>query len=506
MKKFKEIESLMNDINEIEEKINNIISKEERINYKKDLKKLNEKIDFLEKENNSENIIIEDKNRNINKINEFNEKINFINSQLKEIEYYESTIYSTKKKATAIVHSLDSKRNLINSNKLIFESKKIDLEKEIEIKKNPSIILEQISKKEEELQVVKNEISSLKNINKPTYLSVTKANFIQSELSTLKKRFKKIEKTNIDAFESKISILNNKIGEKQSEADDLRIEIKKYVELIDKCDSILSSGKVISEEYSFIVKNLNIFYGKKQAIYDLNIKIPKNKIISIIGPSGCGKSTFLRTLNRINDEIPNFSADGKILLDGEYDIYKLRSIKNKYDKIELTELRTKVGMIFQQPNPFPMSIYKNVIFGPKINGIKNKKILHEIAENSLKNAAIWDEVKGNLNALGTSLSGGQQQRLCIARAIANEPEILLMDEPTSALDPIAASKIEELMLKLKERYTLIIVTHSMQQAARVSDYTAFFYAGKLIEFDKTKKIFSNPKEKMTDDYIRGKFG
>ena len=259
-----------------------------------------------------------------------------------------------------------------------------------------------------------------------------------------------------------------------------------------------------NESIALSVKNLNAWYGNKQSLFSINIDFPKNKIISIIGPSGCGKSTFLRTLNRINDEIEVFRLKGNIML-GDYDVYKLRNSLTR-EKMQITELRTKVGMIFQQPNPFPISIQKNVIYGPKINGEKNPAYLKELTEESLKRAALWDEVKNNLNALGTSLSGGQQQRLCIARAIANKPEILLMDEPTSALDPIAAAKVEKLILELKKSYTIIMVTHSMQQAARISDYTAFFYQGELIEYDKTKKIFTNPKYDKTEDYIRGIFG
>ncbi|NOQ50060.1 MAG: phosphate ABC transporter ATP-binding protein [Mycoplasmataceae bacterium] len=257
---------------------------------------------------------------------------------------------------------------------------------------------------------------------------------------------------------------------------------------------------------AFQVKHLSVFYGSKQALFDININIPKNKVIAIIGPSGCGKSTFLRTLNRINDSIPGFKTKGKILLDGQYDIFKLKSVINRYDKFQISTLRTKVGMIFQQPNPFPMSIYKNVTYGPKIRGVKNKSILNDLVRNSLKDAGLYEEVKDNLKALGTSLSGGQQQRLCIARALANSPEILLMDEPTSALDPIASARIEELILTLKKDYTIIIVTHSMQQAARVSDYTAFLYEGRLIEYEKTAKLFAKPKQKETKEYLSGKFG
>ena len=244
-------------------------------------------------------------------------------------------------------------------------------------------------------------------------------------------------------------------------------------------------------------KNLDFFYGETHALKNINIKIPKNSITAFIGPSGCGKSTFLRTLNRMNDLIPDVKITGDILYDN----------KNIYAKeTDVTELRREIGMVFQKPNPFPMSIYDNVAYGPRTHGITNKAKLDEIVENSLRNAAIWDEVKDRLKKNALGLSGGQQQRLCIARALAVEPSVLLMDEPTSALDPISTSYIEELTLKLKEKYTIIIVTHNMQQAVRISDYTAFFLLGELIEFGKTNQMFNTPKDKRTKDYISGRFG
>lgn len=245
----------------------------------------------------------------------------------------------------------------------------------------------------------------------------------------------------------------------------------------------------------FDIQNVNLFYGDYKAISDLNLQIYKNHITTLIGPSGCGKTTFLRTLNRMNDFIEGFRIEGKILLDGE-DIYD--------PKVDPVEIRLKVGMVFQQPNPFPKSIFENIALGPKINGYKGN--LEELVYEALSKAYLWDEVKDKLNESAYSLSGGQQQRLCIARAIAMQPEVLLMDEPTSSLDPISTNKIEELILELKEYYTIIIVTHNMQQAARIGDYTALFYQGKLIEYDSTFKIFTNPKEKLTEDYITGRFG
>ncbi len=246
----------------------------------------------------------------------------------------------------------------------------------------------------------------------------------------------------------------------------------------------------------FDIKNLHLHYGDFHALKGIDMQIPENKVTAFIGPSGCGKSTFLKTLNRMNDLVEGCKIDGTVLLDG----------KNVYGDIEVNDLRRRVGMVFQKPNPFPMSIYDNIAYGPRTYGIKAKSKLDEIVERSLKQAAIWDETKDRLKKSALGMSGGQQQRLCIARALAVEPEVLLMDEPTSALDPISTSKIEDLVWELKDKYTIIMVTHNMQQAARVSDKTAFFLLGEAVEFDDTQKIFSKPKDKRTEDYITGRFG
>ena len=245
------------------------------------------------------------------------------------------------------------------------------------------------------------------------------------------------------------------------------------------------------------VENLDLYYGKFKALKNINLDLPKNEITAFIGPSGCGKSTFLKTLNRMNDLVDGVRIDGKVLLDGE-DIYD--------PSVDTTILRKKVGMVFQQPNPFPMSIYDNIAYGPRVHGIRDKKRLDQIVEESLRGAAIFDEVKDRLKKSAMGLSGGQQQRICIARALAVQPEVLLMDEPTSALDPISTSKIEDLMEDLKKKYTVIVVTHNMQQATRVSDQTAFFLVGEMVEFGDTKQIFSYPQDKRTEDYITGRFG
>lgn len=244
-------------------------------------------------------------------------------------------------------------------------------------------------------------------------------------------------------------------------------------------------------------QGLNLWYSNNQALYDVNMELPKNQITALIGPSGCGKSTFLKTLNRMNDLVEGIRIEGKILYDGQ-DIYD--------PQVDTIWLRKEVGMVFQKPNPFPMSVYDNIAYGPKLQGIRSKVRLDEIVEKSLRGAAIWDEVKDRLNKSALGLSGGQQQRLCIARALAVEPKVLLMDEPTSALDPISTSKIEELATELKKDYTIIMVTHNMQQAARISDRTAFFLLGKMIEYGETEQIFSMPKDKRTEDYITGRFG
>ena len=245
------------------------------------------------------------------------------------------------------------------------------------------------------------------------------------------------------------------------------------------------------------VSNLNLYYGQNHALKSVNMEIPENEITAFIGPSGCGKSTFLKTLNRMNDLVEGVRIEGKVVLDGE-DIYS--------PTVDTTLLRKKVGMVFQQPNPFPMSIYDNIAYGPRIHGIKNKAKLDEIVETSLKGAAIWDEIKDRLKKSALGLSGGQQQRLCIARALAVKPEVLLMDEPTSALDPISTLKVEELMAELKQNYTVAIVTHNMQQATRISDNTAFFLVGEMVEMNKTEELFSRPMDKRTEDYITGRFG
>lgn len=264
----------------------------------------------------------------------------------------------------------------------------------------------------------------------------------------------------------------------------------------DKTEDAKTEAPIV-EKYKLQTKDVNVFYGDFQAIKDVSMNIKPRSITAFIGPSGCGKSTFLRLFNRMNDYIEDFKMEGKIKIDDK-NIYK--------DKIQLEQLRKEVGMVFQKPNPFPKSIFENVAYGLKIQGIKDRKLIADRVEKALIQADLWNEVKGNLNKSALTLSGGQQQRLCIARTLAMEPSIILMDEPTSALDPISTAKIEELIHHLKADYTIIIVTHNMQQAARISDYTAFFYMGELIEFDKTKKIFTNPEKKRTENYITGRFG
>lgn len=253
----------------------------------------------------------------------------------------------------------------------------------------------------------------------------------------------------------------------------------------------------MEEKIKIEVRHLSFYYGSTPALKNITMKIAENKITAVIGPSGCGKSTFIRCLNRMNDILPGTRVEGEVLIDGQ-NIYS--------PQVDVIELRKRVGLVFQKPNPFPKSIFDNVAYGLRINGVKNKRIIEEIVEKSLRQAALWDEVKDRLKDNAFSLSGGQQQRLCIARALAVEPKVMLFDEPCSAIDPIATAKIESLIHQLKKNYTVIIVTHNMQQAARVSDYTAFLMLGELIEYDKTEKIFTNPSHRLTEDYITGRFG
>ena len=252
----------------------------------------------------------------------------------------------------------------------------------------------------------------------------------------------------------------------------------------------------MTNDYSIKTKNLSLFYGDFQALKDVSIEIPSKQVTAFIGPSGCGKSTFLKTLNRMNDLVSNVKITGDVFFDG----------LNVYKEYDIVELRKNIGMVFQKPNPFPMTIYDNIAYGPRIHGIKSKSKLDDIVESSLRNSALWDEVKDRLKQNALGLSGGQQQRLCIARVLAIEPEVVLMDEPTSALDPISTLKIEDLIEELKQNYTIIIVTHNMQQAARISDITAFFLNGEIVESGNTNQLFSTPKNKKTEDYITGRFG
>ena len=257
------------------------------------------------------------------------------------------------------------------------------------------------------------------------------------------------------------------------------------------------TNNIVQESVKISTRNVDLYYGENHALKDINLDIMTNKITAFIGPSGCGKSTFLKTLNRMNDLIPDCKITGTFLLDGE-DIYA--------EGVDTSVLRRRIGMVFQKPNPFPMSIYDNIAYGPRVHGIKSKAKLDRIVEESLIGAAVFDEVKDRLHKSALSLSGGQQQRICIARAIAVQPEVILMDEPTSALDPVSTLKIEELMNTLKEKYTVAIVTHNMQQATRISDYTAFFLVGEMVEYAQTEELFSRPKDKRTEDYITGRFG
>ena len=278
----------------------------------------------------------------------------------------------------------------------------------------------------------------------------------------------------------------------------LRVEILQDGQNIMKEQSRSDQSAVsVHDKPKIDIRHMNFFYGPNQALYKVNLTIPENRVTAFIGPSGCGKSTLLRCLNRLNDLVVGTRVEGTVLIDGQ-DIYQ--------PEIDVTDLRTRVGMVFQKVNPFPKSIYQNVAYGPMLQKVKSRSVLDEIVEKSLQGAGLWDEVKDRLHSSALGLSGGQQQRLCIARALAVNPDVLLMDEPCSALDPISTGKIEELLHTLKERLTIVIVTHNMQQAARVSDYTGFFLLGELIEYDDTKNIFTNPGDRRTEDYVTGRFG
>ena len=280
--------------------------------------------------------------------------------------------------------------------------------------------------------------------------------------------------------------------------DELKLKDQKGKSVKGKADtSPMLEKESIPEKIKMSTEDLDFYYGEIQALKKVNLPIRENHITALIGPSGCGKSTFLRALNRMNDIIPNTRVEGKVLLDG-VDIYK--------EEIDLPTLRRRVGMVFQKSNPFPKSIFENVAYGLRIGGIRDIRVLENLVEKALKDAALWDEVKDKLHLSGLELSGGQQQRVCIARALAIQPEVILMDEPASALDPISTGKIEDLIQELKKKYTIVIVTHNMQQAARCSDYTGFFLLGELVEFNQTSKIFTNPADKRTEDYVTGRFG
>ncbi|AHK22473.1 phosphate ABC transporter ATP-binding protein PstB [Candidatus Hepatoplasma crinochetorum] len=469
------LHNLNNDLKKLKEGHNSSLKKDllndqEIINFEKKIKKLEQK----KAKNQAKFTNLNNKQKELFKI--FNKNENVIIKNKREIAFISEEIYKLK-----------DKLNFLN-----------DLEKLVnDYKDSVAIENEKIKKLKEDLKAIP------KNNQIKKY-------YIKEDIRKAKKQKLNLHKSKkfTSNYKNKIRKLQDKLKNYQDFKNKIKNENKFYQKLNQRIDNTLNTSidKKVDDKYSFDVKNLNVWYDQKHALYDVDIKIPKNKIIAIIGPSGCGKSTFLRTLNRINDNIPKFRMHGKIIFDDEYDIYKLRSIYNHYKKIDLTDLRTKIGMIFQQPNPFPMSIRKNVAFSLKISGFKDRALTEKLVKKALKKANLWDEVKSNLKAIATSLSGGQQQRLCIARAIIQQPEVLLMDEPTSALDPKSSAAIENLILELKKNYTIIIVTHSMQQAQRVSDYTAFFYQGRLIEFARTEELFNNPKEQETKNYLKGKFG
>lgn len=398
-----------------------------------------------------------------------------------------------------ILLAIEKRKNVVKDKRVKLKSKKNRFEKV-----NPTKVREiktQITKLETELSDLDFMIYEIQVKNSRKSFKVGNKSFISPKVKNAKNEQKKAAKEIISLDKEYIKA---KQSRNETKAESIMIDIEEYKKIYNEQNEILHATSA-SRSSAIKVRGMDAFYGPKQALFNVSIDFPRNQIISIIGPSGCGKSTFLRTLNRINDEIPSFRFTGHIMLDGNIDIATKMNIDTG-EKVSIPEIRSRIGMVFQQPNPFPMSIYKNITYGPRINGERNKAILNETVESALKQAALWKEVKGDLKKLGTALSGGQQQRLCIARAIANKPEILLMDEPTSALDPIAAKKVEKTILELKKDYTIILVTHSMAQAQRISDKTAFFYEGYLMEYGDTEKIFNNPEKRKTFEYTTGKFG
>lgn len=422
-------------------------------------------------------------------------------------ELYKAEIERNKVRVRAA--ELNEKINE-RSSKFVNEIEKINKPK---IKKEEDIIKslkEKLSKatnllKESKREILKDGDAKEKLIRKINSYKI-KIKFHQDKLAWHIKLINKSNKLLLDKngktkYEAKLNELTPKLKSLEKKAREIKLKYKKLEKSIQE-----ESNNFRRKEIALSIRDLNTWYGNKQSIFNINLDFEANKVTALIGASGSGKSTLLKTLNRINDEIPSFKAKGKILLKDHIDIYKLRSDINKGMRFTLTEVRQHIGIVFQQPNPFPMTIFKNVTYGPRINGEKSQSTLTSIAKKSLKQAGLWEEVKDNLNQLGTSLSGGQAQRLVIARAIANKPDILLMDEPTSALDPKSTKKIEDLIIKLKDHFTIIIVTHSMQQAQRVSDKTAFMHEGRLIEYADTKDIFNNPQKSKTKEYVSGKFG
>lgn len=499
-------------INEVNERIN-LISEEIKIkrkelDFEKKIKKIRsnkEKIKKNKIDSRKETITLIEKN----KLYETNDLLREENSNMvkiiEPISELESKLYNIKKNILNKINNFDKRKNLMDY-KIVKYEKYIKDNNDVLSGKRKEYLDQEIKETNEKIDSLNREMNSLIEDKKPFIYCKKSIESNNKKIFKYNKELTSISKTSSEKIEKSNKIFQYKYDKLITSSKEYEIKIDELLEIIKTIDDLFTVSHISDKTKSFIVEHLDVWYGQKQALFDVNVKFPKNEIIAVIGPSGCGKSTFLRTLNRINDMVPSFRAKGSLLYNGEYDIYKLKSVDNQYDKLELPTLRTKVGMIFQQPNPFPISIEKNVQYGPKIKGQKNKAYLNTLVEESLKAAGLWEEVKDNLKVLGTSLSGGQQQRLCIARTIANEPDVLLMDEPTSALDPIATKKIENLILKLKEKFTIIMVTHSMQQAQRISDKTAFFYQGKLVEYGETRQIFENPKEKETKDYVSGKFG
>lgn len=487
--------------NQLDQKIKKLNDKRNEINFLNllDIKtQLNEKLvaqyQMINHIETDQPDVIEQINQRITKIKAEKEANN---NQLGKVQIEEIELFKLQTKIEKLIHIVEKKYNKKNVNYFKNKNKLDSWSEDIIKKNNPDILKNEME--EIEYKITKtNRIIEKRKAEKQPYSNFNfDLNNLKLEKRILNRKKSRIKNINEEHLKVKLNLLTQENFKIQTEIKKIHRNILELTELVNQVKSALKITKENTEKYSFVVKDLNIYFGKLKVVDNLKIKIPKKRIVAIIGDSKSGKSAFLKSLNRINDGKTDFKVDGKILFEGKYDIYKLNSIWNKYDKIDFLTFKTKIGVILDQPNPFKTSIYKNVSSGPKLNGITNKIILNEIVKNSLETTKLWDEVKNNLKIDGTSLSNFQQQRLCLARAIASEPEVILMDEPTKNLNRLDTKKIEEIIFNLKRKYTIVLATNSIEQAKKLSDYIAVFDNGRLIEYGRTKQIFNEPKEEKT---------